>query len=264
MRHIREMEGVVTKNPGRISMNAIAKVLMAATGLALASSANAATIISDNFSIGYGWLNNSWNTTETASVNTGPGSNFLLNLSFATNGFSNTGPSFTNRVLGTVTSSGYVSISTTFSTTLTATYTGPAPLDAAALPNYRLQLNITGISLYVAPSTIQAGQTANFRETTVGNTQAQSAQPVSATGNFTTLASYVNLVWDPNDFQSAGQSQARTFSLETVSPTALGADGFQVFGNIVLTYDAVPEPATFGLLGAAALVGICLRRRSRT
>ncbi len=233
------------------------------------TSVNAATIVSDNFSIAQGYVAPGiFNTSETSSVNVSPGANFDLDVSVIGAALSTTGFTFINGVLGGTLGGNYSSYSSSvFSVALDASYVGPTPLDAAAIPDYKLQLNITGISIWAAGFSLQGqSSTLGWTETTVGNTQAQTQQSIETNPgpNWLTLANYVNLIWTPSGFQSAGEDQTRTFGLAQSIPDNFALDGFLVTGNIVLTYTAVPEPGSTGLVLSAAVIGfIMLHRRAR-
>lgn len=146
-----------------------------------------------------------------------------------------------------------------FAPSITGIYTG-TPGDAAANPNYQIEVVITSISVYVAP--YGAGdQQINFNETTVGNSQSQSVQTVAGpAGNINDGSRYSNVVWDPAEFLSALgiTSQTRTFSVTNGDTVAL--DGFEVEGYIRVHYEAVPEPTSMGLLAAVG-AGLLSRRR---
>jgi hypothetical protein len=236
--------------------------------LALASG-HAATITSDNFSIAQGYVNSGgsyqFDTSETSSVNVSPGINFNLNVSVIGAALSPTGFTFINGVLGSSVADYASSYSSSvFSVALNASYVGPTPLDAAVNPDYKLQLNITSISIYAASFSAQGvSSTLGWTETTVGNAQAQTQQSIVTNPgpNWLTRDNYVNLIWTPNGFQTEGDAQGRTFGLAQSIPDNFALDGFLVTGNIVLTYTAVPEPGTIGLLVSAAAIGFFVVRR---
>ncbi len=207
------------------------------------------TIVS-TFSKGYGWKGNSWNTSETASANTDPTANFQLSIGFGSPGsvtFSNTGPTFANRVLGHVSASGtdyQCSYPAGFVATVSGGYVGTIPADAAGNPNYKIRIIVDSISMYSAPSTPSATQTLALSETTSGHTQAQTPQYVTTTGNFLTVTNWAKFAWNPSDYLSPigilRQTQSRAFTLTESAITALAIDGFEVSGQIELSYDAEP------------------------
>jgi len=202
-------------------------------------------VLKTPFSMGYGWTGGSWSTTETSSVNTPPGSGFSLtaNLSGVTG--SNTGPSFTNRVLGTIlTSTAHqASIVDDFEAELVAAYTGSAPADVATKPNYQVSLNIHNISIRNAPNIVGTGQTINFYEVTPGYEVAQDPQAAVETGNFTMLPTWNKMSWDPKDPLSMAalltQQRTRTFVLEQDAYYNMFIDGLEIEGEVSLTYDSV-------------------------
>jgi hypothetical protein len=248
----------------------IATVGMVA-GLATAASVSAATI-STPFSVGYGYQGNatanSWNTSETSSSNTLPSGDFSLSIAMDGTQTSPTGPSFVDRHLGTGTAgqgpAGTQSGNpTNFLATLIANYTG-TPADADPInPNYQIEIDITQISVYGTSQTTARTQTLNFNETTTGNTQSQAPVTIAAGTSYAYYGPYTQVVWDPADFQSpiTAGPQIRTFTLtRTADPIYI--DGFEVIGNVVVTYNAaVPEPASLGLMAAAGL--LTLRRRRK-
>lgn len=260
-------------------------------------SATAGTITSDTFSLAQGYVyvgagtGGVWNTSETSSVNASPGANFTLSVPItmgfynnATGFFSTNGPTFVNGTLGVSGvqdgiskagdyNAGFKVGQGSFTATLNAAYTGPTPGDAAALPNYKIQINITNISIYAAGAQAQGTTgTLAWDETTALNPQSQTPQGVTVNPdpNWTYLANYHNIGWTPTGFQSTGVAQDRTFGLFTGAGDSGGTDkaldGFLVTGNIVVTYDTVPEPTTVGLvLLGLTLAGFPrLRRRIRS
>lgn len=197
------------------------------------------------FSLGYGWKNGSWNTSETSSVNTTPGAGFTLTTNLAGVTGSNTGPTFANRVIGAIGSSTsyQAAIVDGFEAELIAAHSGPAPSDAAANPNYQITLNINSISIQNAPNITSAGQTINFYEVTPGYESEQEPQATVATGNFTMLPTWNKMAWDPEEpLLMAGalaQTHTRTFVLEQDAYYNMFIDGLEIAGDVSLTYDAV-------------------------
>lgn len=230
---------------------------------------DAASITSAPFSFGYGYTPSAtWNTSETAAFNTPTvQGDFTFTPTVTGGGFDSTGPVFTGRVLGDG-SGDYIATSIAYPgvpgllASIAASFTGPAPIDAAPVPNYQIVLNISQISIYGA--NYSPGFTAStlaFTELTPGHA---SNSPAIALNNFAPvqLASQVTqLVWDPADYAENGFTFTRSFGLlaEDESPV----DGFEVFGTVTLFYDALPpapEPSSLMLLGLGTLV-LSLRRR---
>lgn len=233
---------------------------------AVFSSGNAASIIG-NFSIAQGFTDAAtFNTTETSSVNVLP-VNFTLSTVIVAAASSQSGFAFPNGDYGIGGLGANWSAYTTpgFLVTLDATYVGGTPGDAAPIPNYKVQLNITSISIRAAAFAPQGDSyTLGWTETTPGNTQSQSPQSIETNPgpNWLTLANWDNLAWAPAGFQNTGLDQSRTFGLAESNLSGFALDGFLVTGNIVMTYDAVPEPSTMGLIFlAAGVVGFSSRRR---
>lgn len=230
-------------------------------------------MVSNDFYIAQGFVgtgpgSGAFNTSETSGVNISPGSNFIFNVSIAADALSTTGFTFVDAVMGGYGVDSFSTVSnSTFAVTLDASYVGPTPLDAAAIPDYKLQLNITSISIWAASFAPQGeSRTLGWTETTAGNTQAQTQVSIETNPgpNWLTLADYVNLIWTPDGFQSNGEDQTRTFGLAQSVPTSFALEGFQVSGNIVLTYTAVPEPATTGLILVAGVAGFVLYRTRKS
>lgn len=229
---------------------------MGVVALGTAVSASAATISSGSFSIGYGITEttNTWDTTETAGVNVNVTGDFSLALNVVGSLASNAGPLFIDRVLTSSggSRSGY---SPDFGVTATAAYTG-TPVDAAATPNYQITLNVTSIRIYANgynTSNPTDGTSVYFTETTPGNAQSQSPVAVGPYAAANLAGSYTDINWNPVDIYSAGTNQIRNFGFLVNGGDGF-LDGFEIFGDIVVTYDAVPEPASLGLIGVGALL----------
>ena len=234
-----------------------AALLMAATTPAL----QGASIVSAPFSFGFGWsptdpLGNpdirSWNTNETASTNT-PIVQGLFSCTAAPFGenFSPTGVSFPDRVL---TDRGGFSgrISPPFVVPVTAIYDGAAPPDVAAIPNYRLRLEISKISIWAGDHNSTEGSDGMmaWSETTSGHEATSPAVTVQMTNDFNEAQRYTQLVWDPVDYDvplaALNDPITRTFDILNES-SLRWADGLEVEGRVSLIY-AVPEPASLALI----------------
>ena len=219
------------------------------------------TFTSTNFSLGYGYVN-PWTTTETFMSNTPTTVNgFTFSPTVASSSFSGTGPGFTFRQLHDA--GGASGDSIDWTNTVSASWSGPAPLDAMPNPNYKIQLNITSLRIYGAAYFAFPGTTnLAFGEITpdhFGNSTSISLNVVSSVPNLTFASNYKQLTWDPADFQTNGTSMSRTFIL--LANTDKAIDGFEVFGNVTITYDAVPEPSVLALALSAAGI-LTWRRRS--
>jgi len=260
-------------------MNIIVKIGLLA-GLVVTGSARAATITSTNFSLGYGATqlgpqSTHWTTLETAGSNTDVTGPFATSVAFTArtpspdgddsydNGASGAGPVFTGRTLADGDNTEFSSWSPRFQVTVTGSYTGPPPIDVAPLPNYQFSVVITSIRIWGTARDFNADGVGDlfFTETTPLHGASSPAQAVPTSGPTVDLAAaYAQLVWNPTDFSTPGINDGRVFVLDTAAfPHQRGVDGFEVFGNLVLTYDVIPEPASIGLLAVGGL--LFLRRR---
>jgi hypothetical protein len=135
-----------------------------------------------------------------------------------------------------------------FSLPITASYNGPAPVDAAPTPNYRLRIELTRVSIYAA-ATQNANKTLAWDEITPGFAQTSSTIDLTLANTAELLqaaSSYTPLIWDPADFNasigSPNNSFTRTFDfLPNTSGLNNGkvGDGIQVEGRVHLIYDTV-------------------------
>lgn len=254
-------------------------------GLLCAASAQAATITSTSFSLGYGADTGGpvapqsvhWTDNETSGSNTDVTGPFTASVAFTSrtpspdgdsvydNGASSSGPIFTGRTLadspGGV-NTGFSSWSPRFQATVSGTYTGPPPIDVAVVANYQFSVVITSIRIWGTAVIFNTDGLEDlfFTETTpLHGTSSLSQTLPTAGASAEQAAAYAQLVWDPADFSTPGVTDGRVFVLDTAAfPHQRGIDGFEVFGHLVLTYDAIPEPASLGLL---ALGGLLLLRR---
>lgn len=245
--------------------------------IAVSSGMNAAMIVSDQFSFGYGKDNNTSGLPWTLKTGGGTTSNTIGNFTFTptveSGIYASNGPIFNNnRVLtnGITNASSTAGNTGTWSMSVTGSYTGTTPADAAANPNFRITLIIENISIYATsygnpapPNNLLA-----WTETTAGHMS--SSEPItliyagSTAANLNTAANFLPLAWNPDDFLIAGTTSTRSFGFltDTIRPI----DGFEITGRIEITYDAIPEPSTtaLGLLGLATISFLFFRKRRPT
>jgi hypothetical protein len=141
-----------------------------------------------------------------------------------------------------------------FTVPITAKYVGAAPTDRSQIPNYRLRIEITSISIQ-ARSFVNGNQNSlSFAEVTPGHPQVSpSITLVPAGGTFSTEvalgSSYQELQWDPSDYNvslpAMDSAVTRQFDLTPYSdPSGVGdlraIDGLKIQGRVKLLYDATP------------------------
>lgn len=236
--------------------------LFVAAAYSLLAGEASATVISNNFSIGYGFTPTSWNTSETSSVNVDVAGDFTLGITFPPSAAftMGAGPTFINRVLASSTDTQTEGRTDTFDVTVTAAYTGP-------LTGGSTRLVIDNISIYAGNHTTggvtnldESGvDLINWIETTVGNS---GSGPVVDLGAGSSVeenpANYDLVTWNPDDFSVAGNSTTRLFDLQTNGQLLAYLEGFEIFGRV--EYLTIPEPATHWLL-FCGLIGLVKRTR---
>jgi hypothetical protein len=250
--------------------------------VALAASASCAgTISSDNFSLAYGATGTSgvgevfygWTTTENTAGNTPTtqGDFTFQPAPFSDDPFCGFGSTFVGRVLANGDGGSWSAYAGNFAVPIVASYTGAAPADASATPNYRLSLNITKISVYGAAYFTNAQTTMLWDETTPGNVRTQpsseqiSLNVVTATSQLTIASNFKQLSWNAGDYSvslaNLGDTVTRTFAILPGDFRVL--EGLEIEGNVTLQYNSVPEPSTVVLLatGAIGLLACAWRKR---
>jgi hypothetical protein len=222
------------------------------------------TNTSGSFSLGFGDTS-SWNELETLNYNTHVTGNFTLTSTLTGGAMTSAGVGFDGRTLqdfGGIFGS-YVGEIIPFNASFAAAYTGASPDPDAT--NLRLQLNITSMTVWVFAGYGSPGtETVRFNETTAGNTQDSGLQAVTYTnlglGTFG-AANYEQHAWNPAEFTSTGLTQTRTFTMNEFGAFNDGAiDGYEIYGNVQLIYDVIPEPTSAMLLIAGA--AMLWRKRS--
>ena len=245
---------------------------LAATGVFSLGTASAVTVNSANFVQGWGATlktnpaTNDWTQSETTGINTPQiQGDFTFTSTVTGSRASSPGPVFPNGVLGNGTTGSVAGYSDTFDISITATYNGVIPFGAT---NVQLALNLTSLSIY-GVNAFGGATEMQFRESTVGhlsNSDPIGVQQITystAPGSPVTLASsYTFLDWNPTDFAVAGTSSTRTFNING-GTGALALDGLIMEGNMVLTYDPVPEPSSIVLLASGLLVAVASRKKLR-
>lgn len=247
----------------------------------------AVTITSNNFSLGFGATffavtanPPTWTTLETNDANTpdtgtvgvddangtaiAVSTDFNLTPTVLGESFSASGATFPGRVL-TSAGSDRAGYSINFEAILAAAYTGTLPGGAT---NVMTTLNVTDISIYV--SRFNSGVTDSFQilelATASGSTPLTGIPNAGgSTGQLSNTPNYSQAVWNPAELAAIGTSASRTFRVTGFGDNAATAlyaiEGFEVEGNIAVTFDIIPEPSSLTMLicGAAAI----LRNRRR-
>jgi len=253
-------------------------IAVAGMALGLQSPAQAATITSAPFTFGYGSYNfslaNTWTDTENTAItstNT-PNTQGNFKMTPVPTGpvFTGSGPGFPNRDLvdeglfegRNYNMSGHTGTSTEAPNGLivpiTASYNGPAPVDAALVPDYKLRIEITQISIYGKAHPSSSVTTLGWQE--VGGVAGSSPNiPLNVNANYGDSDDYTQLVWDPADSDvplgSLNASQLRTFGISNrlTAGDLRYVDGIEVMGRVHLVYNVIPEPSTTALVGLGAL-----------
>lgn len=253
----------------RTKMNHVA--IAVAAGLLTAGSVSAASVFSGNFSYGFGKNTPSGAWSEaTPGSNTAPSGSFEFDAQVYTSSWSGGGPSFQNRTIGTYTTTGQSGYFTPTSLVyLVGRYTGPAPVDAAATPNYQITMVIDSISVYAAPAATGGSETTNWKELSADlnhspvTIASQAPQTPPQTINWQDAAGYNKVAWSPDDnavsIADVNEYATRFFQMDT-SSDFWAVDGFEIEGHLEITYDAVPEP---GMISLLTLPALALRRRRR-
>ncbi len=153
---------------------------------------------------------------------------------------------------------------------ISASYNGSAPIDAAPIPNYRLMLEITNLSIYAARAGNGGPTTLAWDEVTPSHAQTSTSINLNLASTVTLLNSastYTQLVWDPSDYDTAlgslNSSFTRTFDFlpGTGNDLRIG-DGIQISGRVHLIYDT-PEPGSYVLMVTGLTIGSVLMYRRR-
>jgi len=263
-----------THNPEKARHGGMALIAALLLLPSMSLRADIVTVVSSNFSLGFGYTSAAtWNTSETSSTNTPTTQGDFQFLVSASSPFLTThGPTFTNRVLGDGGISGYstyVDTGTQFLSTVTANWNGTFPTNF--IPGTAtLQTSLTALKIWA--SGYNDPGLFRFNETTPGHTNS-SAFMIPGTAslsipNFGFASNYVQMVWDPSDYSVSGTNQTRTFSTTVADNLSNPAsyiltalDGYEVLGNVTLTYEIIPEPSAVLLLGMGSAILTLSRRR---
>jgi hypothetical protein len=187
------------------------------------------TITSAPFSIGLGYTSSqTWNDSETSAYNTPTTQgNFSFVPTVVSRLNSASGVYFTNRVItsqvgtdfGWSGNGGVANPSTqsAYTNTITASWLGGIPADTLTNPeinpNFRIQLNITSLRLWVS-NYDGTGNPFGFVEITPGHGSSSPTITDSPTaGGAQNAPTYTQLVWDPADFTESGMASTRSFVL---------------------------------------------------
>lgn len=226
--------------------------------LSVGGAAQAVTITSGDFSIGQGYVAESgWSDSEITN-NVAPTASFSLEVTPSSRKFSDGGPTFIDRALGTGGPTFGSGDSIDFTATLAASYIDVLPPGAI---NVQTVLFIDSISIYGGAHPAFPGDARlQWTETTVGNMESASPVLLITSSDFSEPSSYTLVSWDPDDSGavSSGTAVTRTFAL--IADQERYLDGFEVTGHIETSFDLVPEPGSLLGLGLGALA---LRRSRR-
>ena len=240
--------------------------------LLVGGAAHAATVVleSDLFSLNYGfggtgasgaqWVSNPSATTTSTTLG-----DFSFTPVFTNIKASDYGVTFVNGVPANGAGQySYAGFSTGWTVTVNAAWTGILPPEAAASPNVKISLIIDSISIYGLVNSSQSPSTNfAFSELTAEHAASSSAVTVTALtsgqapAGYMNVGNYTQLVWNPADYVVDGASMSRIFK---VSDNRV-IDGFQISGRIQTTYETIPEPGTYALMGCAAFAILGFRKR---
>ena len=156
---------------------------------------------------------------------------------------------------------------------ITASYNGSAPIDASGTPDYKINIEITKISIYGARWTgSSSGLTLEWNETTPGHEQTSPSisdlTPVGNGAGYLTAANYKQLVWDAPDYAVSlallNDAFTRTFDFPALTGNEYQIiDGLEIEGRVVLTYTPIPEPSSVVLIFMGSM-GLVFRRRFKS
>lgn len=227
--------------------------------------AHAATVVleSDQFSLNYGFGGSGasgaqWVSNPSASTTSTTLGDFGFTLAFTDIKASDYGATFANGVLSNgALQYSYAGYSTGWTATVNAAWTGILPPDAAASPNVKISLIIDSMSIYGLVNSSQSPSTNfAFSELTAGHAANSPAITVTALtssqapAGYMVASNYTQLVWNPDDYFVDGSNMSRIFKVTDNRVI----DGFQISGRVQITYETIPEPGTYALMGGAVFV----------
>lgn len=233
-------------------------------------------IASSDFCFAYGateGAGNPWTTTENTATNspTTQGDFSMSAAPSSTGPWSGRGVIFTNRTMGQGDgTTGRSAWAGDFAALpITGSYNGLAPADVDPTnPDYKLNLEITGISIYGHHYTTgsSASSSMAWSEVTVSHESTMSPSVSLPTSDNTSKdrwndpAYYAKVAWDPGDWfaplASLNSSSVRSFDILGGGPNDYRLlDGLEISGRVILSYNAVPEPSMLAIM-AVAFVGL--------
>ena len=189
-------------------MRCVTLVACLLVALSFASMAQAATITSADFSMGYGWTGSAFDGSENPGNSPTTLGDFSLaaapysKYAWSTSGCSFPGLTLTSGELG---SGNSTAGNSWFDMPIVASYNGAAPGDATATPNYQLKIELTNLSvygLYEQSSGGTVGPELAWEEMTAGHLATSPSVTLNTVSTVAERAwvydasKYIQLAWD--------------------------------------------------------------------